>query len=236
VACPAFIPPHPDPPPPGGREKNDKLGPARRGWEKLLALAILCYRREDEMPGSVAPGRRAVHPHCRIKVQADTMNSMDRHQGTHLPGRATRRKAGTGDLFRLSCRKSCLRMPHSPDRTATTAGLIDPNQSVVLVHFEGIPPCPIRLRVPHPSSFPRESGVGRPGTAGCSSAVPNQGSQRNSGLYRFYSPPPCSSPTEGGGKIGGPAPPPPGGREIIGEPVTTPPGGRGKLLPLSILC
>jgi hypothetical protein len=90
-------------------------------------------------------------------------------------------KAGTGDLFRLACRKSCLRMPHSPDRTATTNKLVHPNRSVVSVHFDGIPPCPIRLRVPHPSSFPKESGIGRPGTAGLSAYKPD----RNDGPFSW---------------------------------------------------
>jgi hypothetical protein len=117
----------------------------------------------------------------------------------------SRRKAGTGDLFRLSCRKSCLRMPHSPDRTATTTKLVYPNQSVVPVHFSGIPPCPIRLRVPHPSSFPKESGIGRPGTAGQSTVC--QSGKR--GVVPLLPPHPDPPPPVGRETIGGPAPPPP---------------------------
>jgi hypothetical protein len=107
------------------------------------------------------------------------------------------RKAGTGDLFRLSRRKSCLRMPHSPDRTATTASLVHPNRSVVSVHFGGSPPCPIRLRVPHPSSFPRESGIGRPGTAG---NFPVYQSGKQGGCPAFTPPHPDPPPPVGRGK------------------------------------
>jgi hypothetical protein len=125
-----------------------------------------------------------------------------------------RRKAGTGDLFRLSRRKSCLRMPHSPDRTATTAGLVHPNRSVVPVHFDGLPSCPIRLRVPHPSSFPRESGIGRPGTAG-DSAFCQSGKPDRRQLVPLLFPPTLSHP-------------PPGGREKNCDPEPSPTGGEGK--------
>jgi hypothetical protein len=125
--CVPRLPPHPDPPPPVGREKNSSPGQAH------------------QMGGDAFPKGR-------------------------LAGKPER---GTFPAFPAG--KACLRMLHSPDRTATTSGLVPSNQSVVSVHFDGIPPCPIRLRVPHPSSFPRESGIGRPVTAGRKSPWPNQG-------------------------------------------------------------
>jgi hypothetical protein len=155
--------------PPVGREKI--IGPApacKGGGDELTVCAFLCKGGEDELP-------------------AFPLESRNRVLSVTLSKQPFRRKAGTGDLFRLSCRKSCLRMPHSPDRTATTAWSIHPSRSFVSFHFSGIPTCPIRLRVLHPSSFPKESGIGRPGTAG-QSTVCQSGKQ--GGCPAFIPPPP----------------------------------------------
>jgi hypothetical protein len=95
--------------------------------------------------------------------------------GNDLPEGQSAGEPERGTYSAFLAGKACLRMPHSPDRTVTTAWLVPPNRSVVSIHFSRLPPCPIRLRVPHPSSFPKESGMGRPGTAGQKSALPNQG-------------------------------------------------------------